>query len=75
MYKKKNPLTLASRIFTIQLGDAILFAVHTVYEQACTSISSVRFVVKYAEACLKKKKIIIIMRGCAIHLNFFRITK
>lgn len=48
-YLQKNPLTLASRIFTIQFGDAILFAVHTVCEQGCMSISSVRSVEKDAE--------------------------
>lgn len=32
-YMYKKTLTLASRIFTIQFGDAILFAVHAVYEQ------------------------------------------
>lgn len=40
--KKKQTLTLASRIFTIQFGDAISFAVHTVHKQGCMSISSVR---------------------------------
>lgn len=34
-YMYRKTWTLASRIFTIQFGDAISFAVHAVYEQGC----------------------------------------
>lgn len=72
--QKKKPLTLASRIFTIQFGDAISFAVHTVYEQDCMSISSVRCG-QIRRGKKKNNNNNNKIRGCFIHLNFVRINR